>query len=431
MRPATIDAHCELLLDSAAGLHASGHETSGTIRAVSEMSGALGLPVTIFPRWGEIILQTEAPMEAQTGANVEAGRTLVRIRSATPSSVAMNRVAALMRIVERVSAGGGAGAARAIADVERLPPSSLLLFALACAAGASALAIIFGANRPEAVAVIAVSSACAALLRRLLARFGGGALSQAFAAALLAGLVGALAVRWHISSELRLVAVCQAMILVPGPHILNGAMDMLELRIPLGASRLAFASMILLAIWIGLLLGLRLLDVSLPVSEPGPAVALWLDVLAAGVAAACYGVFFSMPLRMLAWPVLVGMLAHGIRWWAITAFQMNTAFAAGLACLVVGTILVPVARQRHLPFAAIGFAAVVALIPGVFTFRLASGLIELQAHGANVSSLTMGTLADGVTAILSVIAMALGLAIPKRLYDMFASRHMAQHLARA
>jgi uncharacterized membrane protein YjjB (DUF3815 family) len=406
---ATIDAQCELLLDTAAGLHANGHETSGTVRAVSEMGRALGLPVAIFPRWGEIILQTEA----------EAGGTLVRIRSATPSSVAMNRVAALLRIVEDVSAGGGTDAACAIGDIERMPPSSLPLFALACAAGASALSIIFGAEHPEAVAVIAASAACGALLRRLLARFGAGALSQAFAAALLAGLVGALAVRWRISSELRLVAVCQAMILVPGPHILNGSLDMVGLRIPLGASRLAFASLILVAIWVGLLLGLSLLDVSLPVSPPGRPVALWLDVPAAGVAAAAYGVFFSMPLRMLAWPVLVGMLAHAVRWWAITAFQVQAVAAAGLACLVVGIILVPVARRLRLPFAAIGFAAVVALVPGVFTFRLASGLIELQAHGANVASLSVSTLVDGMTAILIVVAMTVGLALPKRLYDKF------------
>jgi uncharacterized membrane protein YjjB (DUF3815 family) len=171
---------------------------------------------------------------------------------------------------------------------------------------------------------------------------------------------------------------------------------------------------------------LSLLDVPLPVSPLGRPVALWLDVLAAGVAAAAYGVFFSMPLRMLAWPVLVGMLAHATRWWAITAFQVQIAPAAGLACLVVGIILVPVARRLRLPFAAIGFAAVVSLIPGVFTFRSASGLIELQAQGADVSSLTMGTLADGVTAILIVLAMTLGLALPKRLYDKFGSPQVAR-----
>ncbi len=44
-------------------------------------------------------------------------------------------------------------------------------------------------------------------------------------------MIGALAVRYNLSSSLRLVAVCPCMILVPGPHVLNGAMDLIAARI--------------------------------------------------------------------------------------------------------------------------------------------------------------------------------------------------------
>jgi uncharacterized membrane protein YjjB (DUF3815 family) len=104
------------------------------------------------------------------------------------------------------------------------------------------------------------------------------------------------------------------MILVPGPHVLNGMIDLAAARIYLGVSRLVFAGLVILAISGGLLLGLQLLGVSLPVDEPGRAVALWLDTLAAGVAVGAYSVFFSMPLRMLGWPIAVGMFAHALRW---------------------------------------------------------------------------------------------------------------------
>src|SRR4030095_258071 len=99
------------------------------------------------------------------------------------------------------------------------------------------------------------------------------------------------------------------MILVPGPHILNGMMDLAALRVTLGASRLIYAGLIILAISAGLLVGLSMLNVSLPVDPPGIVVPPGLDVIAAGVAVAAFSIFFSMPLRMLAWPVVIGMLA--------------------------------------------------------------------------------------------------------------------------
>src|SRR5262249_109352 len=154
-------------------------------------------------------------------------------------------------------------------------------------------------------------------LRRTLARYCTNPLVQPLCAALLAGIIGALAVRYELSSSLRLVAVCPCMILVPGPHVLNGMMDLAAVRIHLRASPLIYAGLIVLAISAGLLLGLGLLGVSLPVGEPGRPVPLWLDVIAAGVAVAAYSIFFSMPLRMLGWPAAVGMLAHALRWWTL------------------------------------------------------------------------------------------------------------------
>jgi len=138
----------------------------------------------------------------------------------------------------------------------------------------------------KAVVLIMVSAAAGAVLRRTLARYSANTLLQPLCAALLAGMIGALAVRYNLSSSLRLIAVCPCMILVPGPHVLNGAMDLIAARINLGASRLVHAGLIILAISVGLLLGMGILSVSLPVGEPGRAVPLWLDVIAAGAAVA-------------------------------------------------------------------------------------------------------------------------------------------------
>ena len=106
------------------------------------------------------------------------------------------------------------------------------------------------------------------------------------------------------------------------------------------------------------------------------------DVLAAGVAVAAYGTFFSMPARMLPLPILVGMVAHGARWAAIAVVGVSVEVAALLACLIVGGVVTPLADRMRLPFAAVAFASVVALIPGVYVFRMAEGFLRLAVAGA-------------------------------------------------
>jgi len=225
-------------------------------------------------------------------------------------------------------------------------------------------------------------------------------------------------VRYNLSSSLRLVAVCPCMILVPGPHVLNGAMDLIAARINLGTSRLVHAGLIILAISVGLLLGMGILSVSLPVGEPGRAVPLWLDVIAAGVAVAAFSVFFSTPLRMLGWPVAIGMLAHAVRWGALKA-GAGVATGALAACLLVGGILAPVARRWRMPFAAIGFASVVSMMPGIFLFRMASGFIQLADYANANFDLLRATIADAMTAIAIILAMSFGVVAPKMIIDRF------------
>ena len=310
----------------------------------------------------------------------------------------------------------------AIAAISTRPPAPTWLFTMAAAAAAVALAVIFGIQHWLPAVVIFVSAAAGAVLRRGLARVSANVFLQPFGAAMLAGLVGALATRAGLSSSLRLVVVCPCMVLVPGPHFLNAALDLVVGRIHLGAARLLYASLVTLAISVGLLLGLTLLHASLPIDPSGMAVPLWQDVIAAGVAVACYSVFFSTPAAMLPWPVAVGMLAHAARWVAISLFGFGVAAGALVACVIASLILTPVARRSNMPLAAIGFAAVVSMIPGVYLFRMMSGLMEMAGGAPPSLALIQETISAATTASTIILAMSLGVIVPKMLVDRFVPR---------
>lgn len=387
----------DTVLSAAVLLHDNGQSTDMTLIAVNRLNRGLGVNCTLIPSWASMAVIGPAPP--------------ARVSATKPVAVNMRRVAAAMRMIDRAEDGplDRRLVRHALTEAAGQGSSSAAAFAVACATGAAALSVVFGANDARTIALVAVSAALGGVLRRVLGRLGIDAPAQVFTAAIVAGLGGAIAAHLGHGETIGLAAVCPAMVLVPGPHILNGALDLLASRIVLGLARLGFATLLLAAIAAGLVLGLRFGGQTLPLSSVDARVGFFADVFAAGLAAASYPVYFSMPYRMIGWPVAAGMVAHALHWWSITVWHASLATAALLSCLVVGTALAPVAYRLRMPFTAIGFAAVVALVPGMYIFRTLAGLVQL-AGGA--STPLTATVSNGAVATLVVAGMAVGLAIP-------------------
>ncbi|WP_092126189.1 threonine/serine ThrE exporter family protein [Bradyrhizobium erythrophlei] len=388
-------------------LFTHGQTTERTVVAAERLARVLGVAVKVLPYWGELIVKVDsAPIS--------------HIVPATPLGVDMGRVLAVTTVIARVCDGTlpVATAQSALESAGRLPPASTPRFTLFAALGAASLGVIFGALDATSLLLIAASAAIGALVRRWLSGLTHNPLIQPLCAALIAGVVAAAASRIQLSIATTLVAFSPCMVLVPGPHILNGAIDLARMRIALGTARLAYAGIIVLMICAGGLFGFTAVGGNLVVAGPAPPAPLIADVIAAGCAVASFGAFFSMPWRLLPLPIAVGMFAHAARWALITAAGAGAPMGALVACLLVSVFTAPVVDRLHLPFAAVAFSAVVSLMPGFFLFNTATGLVELVAMGPNApATLLTSIVTNAVTAFLIIMAMTFGLILPRMLYE--------------
>jgi uncharacterized membrane protein YjjP (DUF1212 family) len=405
--PLTCEAALKTTALAATLLFAHGQTTERTVTAAERLGRALGVTVKVLTHWGELTIGLD-------------GAPVSQIVPAKPLGVDMGRVLAVTTVIDHVCRGtlSAEAAQSALESAGRLPPASTPRFTLFAAIGAASLGVIFGTLDATSLLLIAASAAISALVRRWLSGFSNNPLIQPLCAAFIAGVVAAAASRFQLSDATTLVGFCPCMVLVPGPHILNGGIDLARTRIALGIARLAYAGVIVLLICAGGLFGFTAVGANLAIAGPSPPVPLVIDVIAAGCAVASFGTFFSMPWRLLAFPVAVGMIAHAARWALISVAGTNAATGALVACLLVSVIVTPVVDRLHLPFAAVAFSAVVSMMPGFFLFNAATGLVELVSIGPSAPAALLTSIAtSGATAFLIIMAMTFGLILPRMLFE--------------
>src|SRR5262245_47161374 len=146
----------DLVITFARVLHVNGQSTDETLAAAERLGNNLDLRARIIPGWGELHLQSE-----------DGSAGMISIGAADPIGVDMDRVASAMRAIDEIGSGQLAppAAMEAISAISHAPPAPTWLFALAAAAGATALSVIFGVQHLVAVALIVASAGLGAVLR--------------------------------------------------------------------------------------------------------------------------------------------------------------------------------------------------------------------------------------------------------------------------
>jgi uncharacterized membrane protein YjjB (DUF3815 family) len=281
---------------------------------------------------------------------------------------------------------------------------------------ASAIAWLLSADW-GAIIASGVSAAVGLIARRELATRSAILFAQPFAAGLLGAAIGGVAIRLGWTETPGLCLIVPALMLVPGPHFINSAHDMLENHMQAGVCRLGLAMGVLIATALGVVLGGWLtLGPAVLSTSPSEAMrlALPLDMVLAGVAACGFGAFYNTPWRVLWVSILCGVVGHGLRYLCLD--HLSVGISTLFACLGIGLMANVAAERLRLPFSAVAFAAAVPMMPGVSMYQSIAGAMRLSAAGAAADpALAAATLALSGQSVFVVGAMAIGLLVGARL----------------
>jgi uncharacterized membrane protein YjjP (DUF1212 family) len=397
-------AHLSLLVGRQ--LLLNGADTAQVEAAVARFAAAFGCEAHLMVSYEALLLTIVAGDHFRT-----------KIGSRVPAmNVGMTAVAAVNRLVDDAESGRrGLAEARAELDaIEHRPPEyGRWLVVVALGLTAASLSRLFGGDWPT-FAVTWLAGAAGTWLRQELGRHHFNPIVIPFAAACLAGIIGGGAVLLGVSGTPALCLVAPGMIIVPGVPLINGVQDMIRNHVTLGISRLGFGCLVTTAIALGLFVAVAVTGATIPVDEPPRAIGIPEDAVFSALAALGYAFLFDVPARV-AWAcVLCGVASHTTRTFGL---HLGIDIISGtlIGALAAGFLAQGFAHYFRAPAATFAFPGVVAMVPGSYAFRAVIGSLQI-VYGATAPQLVTETLALGISVVLMVGAVAVGIAAPLLLF---------------
>jgi uncharacterized membrane protein YjjP (DUF1212 family) len=321
----------------------------------------------------------------------QSGRWITAMREIGPPAVNVSRIGELEQLA--TTAGSGLeprGIVRTLAKIESEPPAyPAWLIALAVGAASSGFAFINGSAGFELIAA-AIAGAVGQWFRAWLARnqynhYGVAALTALTASAVYV-LLAALA--RHAGLEFTNFPagfMASVLFLVPGFPLVGGLFDLLQYKTVAGVSRLAYGTMILLAVALGLSIVIEIaaIDVSRqPLPQIAYSLTIFLRGLASFVAGWAFAMLFNSSVRTALAAGLLALCANSLRL-ALSDMGVMLAPAAFFAALAIGLVAVLADRRYNVPRTAMTVAPIVIMMPGVYAFEM----IVLFNHGQMVEAL--------------------------------------------
>jgi uncharacterized membrane protein YjjP (DUF1212 family) len=253
---------------------------------------------------------------------------------------------------------------------------SAWLIVAAVGAASSGFAFINGAAAFELIAA-GVAGAIGQWFRMRLSRsrynqFGVAALTALTASGVYVLLAALLQSAGFAIANFPAGFMASVLFLVPGFPLVAGLFDLLQYKTVAGVSRLAYGTMLLLAVALGLSIVIEIAAIDLsrqPSLVLGYSLALLLRAAASFVAGGAFAMLFNSSVRTALAAGLLALCANSLRL-ALVDMGMMWAPAAFFAAFAIGFVAVLADRFYSVPRIAMTVAPIVIMMPGVAAFEM-------------------------------------------------------------
>lgn len=294
------------------------------------------------------------------------------------------------------------------------PLYRMLVNALGAAVACAAFALLNNGGWVEWLGVF-VGAFFGQLIRRYLSHlginhFGVTMVSAATACGSYLAFVTALESLSIVDSAHEAGYVFAVLYLVPGFPLMTGALDLAKYDFSAGIARLTYAGMILLsagvAVW-GLSAVAGLSPQPLEPMQVSAHELILFKSLASFVGVFGFAIMFNSPLRTSLGAAGIGMVANTVRLIMLEQGMVDHA-AVFFAALLIGLLAALLAGRLRTPRITLSVPAVIIMVPGSAAYR--------AIYHFNNENMT-DAIANGASALLILLAMAVGLGVGRMLTE--------------
>lgn len=251
---------------------------------------------------------------------------------------------------------------------------------------------------------------------------------SAFIAVLIAGFSS----MFPISTTPHHPIFASVLFLIPGLPIINSLKDMINGFSIVGLTRALIVFMTIGAISFGLIFAIKLLQlheytaILIPKSN-------YIEIgLAGAMAAGGFAVLFNVPTRPLFYCFLGGLLAVITRNILQYEFGVGLPISSFFGAVLVSITSVYLAHRLKIPENVIAIPSIIPMIPGVLMYKTIIGILNLDAtKGEEQIQSFFQMIESGTIAGLTVLSIALGIAIPSVIGKKYFSRSVEQRMSKA